>query len=307
MGKVHGWDQFQAKGATTPGLPSSPLNPSDGRRAEVRPVLLIVDDEPTIVSIIERFARARGFDVIERSGGAETLAELPTLKTDAAIVDLRMPDISGIDMLRAIHDVDPACQVILITGQASVDSAIEAVKLGALDYLSKPLDFARLGELLDTVRQGLDGRKLLLAVDSEMAARFEFQGMIGRSAVMQELFGSVRRLAPYVRTALVTGETGTGKELVARALHRLGGRGERRFTACNCSAFVETLFESELFGHTRGAFTGASEAKAGLFELSAGGTLFLDEIGELPLALQAKLLRVVEYGEVQRVGATESR
>jgi two-component system response regulator HydG len=194
-----------------------------------------------------------------------------------------------------------------MTGHASVDSAIEAVKLGALDYLSKPIDFGRLGELLITVRQGLERRRLLMAVDSEMASRFEFNGMIGRGALMQELFDSIRRLAPHARTALVTGETGTGKELVARALHQLGGRKARRFTACNCSAFVETLFESELFGHTRGAFTGASEAKAGLFELSDGGTLFLDEIGELPLAMQAKLLRVVEHGEVQRVGATEPK
>jgi two-component system, NtrC family, response regulator HydG len=124
---------------------------------------------------------------------------------------------------------------------------------------------------------------------------------------MQELFDSIRRLAPHVRTALVTGETGTGKELVARALHKLGGRKDRRFTACNCSAIVETLIESELFGHMRGAFTGATDAKPGLFELSDGGTLFLDEIGEMPLVMQAKLLRVVEYGEVQRVGATEPK
>jgi transcriptional regulator with GAF, ATPase, and Fis domain len=131
--------------------------------------------------------------------------------------------------------------------------------------------------------------------------------MIGRSPIMQELFDTIRRLAPPVRTALVSGETGTGKELVARALHKLGDRRARRFVACNCSAIVESLFESELFGHVRGAVTGASMAKPGLFELADGGTLFLDEIGELPLVMQAKLLRVVEYGEVQRVGATEVR
>jgi two-component system, NtrC family, response regulator HydG len=131
--------------------------------------------------------------------------------------------------------------------------------------------------------------------------------MIGRSAIMQQLFDSIRRLAPHVRTALITGETGTGKELVAHALHRLGGRRDRKFIACNCSAIVETLFESELFGHMRGAFTGATDAKPGLFELADGGTLFLDELGEMPLTMQAKLLRVVEYGEVQRVGSTSPR
>ena len=183
-----------------------------------------------------------------------------------------------------------------MTGHASVDSAIEAVKLGALDYLSKPLDFDRLSELFVTVREGLDRRRRLLTADSEVASRFEFCGMVGRSPVMQELFDTIRRLAPHVRTALVTGETGTGKELVARALHKMGARRDRRFVTSNCSAIVESLFESELFGHTRGAFTGAAEAKAGLFENADGGTLFLDEIGELPLVMQAKLLRVVEYG-----------
>ncbi len=277
------------------------------RASERPPVLLILDDEPGMVSLVSRYAETQGFESIGRTAAQEMIAELPRLKADAAIVDLRMPGISGIDVLKAIHGADPACQVILMTAHGSVESAIEAVKLGALDYLSKPLDFDRLGELLTTVKRSIERRRLLLAVDSEMASRFEFQGMIGRSAVMQQLFDSIRRLAPHVRTALITGETGTGKELVARALHRLGGRKDRRFTACNCSAIVETLFESELFGHTRGAFTGATDAKPGLFELSDGGTIFLDEIGEMPLVMQAKLLRVVEYGEVQRIGATEPR
>src|SRR5256885_2361059 len=271
------------------------------------PALLIVDDEPGIVTLVSRFATDRGFTVIGRTGSPEMIAELPALNADAAIVDLRMPEVSGLDVLRAIHEADPVCQVILMTAHASVDSAIEAVKLGALDYLSKPIDFDRLGELLTTVKRGIERRRLLLAVDSEMASRFEFQGMIGRSGVMQQLFDSIRRLAPHVRTALIMGETGTGKELVARALHKLGGRRDRKYIACNCSAIVETLFESELFGHMRGAFTGATDAKPGLFELAEGGTLFLDEIGEMPLTMQAKLLRVVEYGEVQRVGATEPR
>ncbi len=275
--------------------------------ADARPVLLVVDDEPGVIAMIDRFARGQGFDVIARADGRQAIAELPTLNADVALVDLRMPEVSGLEVLRAIHDAYPACQVILMTAHATVDSAIEAVKLGALDYLSKPFDFERLGDLLTTVRKGLERRRELLTADSELASRFEFCGMIGRSPVTQELFDTIRRLAPHVRTALVSGETGTGKELVARALHKLGARRERRFVACNCSAIVDTLFESELFGHTRGAFTGATEAKVGLFELADGGTLFLDEIGELPFVMQAKLLRVVEYGEVQRVGATEPR
>jgi two-component system response regulator HydG len=275
--------------------------------AAVRPVLLVVDDEPGIVAMIQRFAGGQGFDVIARAGGRSLLEELPSLNANVALVDLRMPEVDGLELLKAIRDADPMCQVILMTAFATVESAIDAVKLGALDYLSKPIDFTRLTHLLTSVKGGLDRRRALLAADSELASRFEFCGMIGRSPVMQELFDTIRRLAPHVRTALVTGETGTGKELVARALHRMGPRKTRRFVCFNCSAVVETLFESELFGHTRGAFTGAHDAKAGLFEVADGGTLFLDEIGELPLAMQAKLLRVVEYGEVQRVGSSEPK
>ncbi|OFW00315.1 MAG: hypothetical protein A3I61_00005, partial [Acidobacteria bacterium RIFCSPLOWO2_02_FULL_68_18] len=272
-----------------------------------RPRLLVVDDEPTMRSVVQRFAEAREFEVITHAGGRALLAELRTLRPDAALLDKNMPEVGGLDILRTIREVDPECQVILMTGEATIDTAIEAVKLGALDYLSKPLDFPRLGELLTTVRQNIDRRQRLLAADGELAGRLEFHGMIGRGPAMQQLFDLLRRIAPHARAALVTGETGTGKELVARALHKLGPRRDRKFLAFNCSAVVETLFESELFGHTRGAFTGAVEAKAGLFELADGGTLFLDEVGELPQPVQAKLLRVIEYGEVQRVGATEGR
>ena len=269
--------------------------------------MLVVDDEPGVLALIQRFAQSQDVEVVTSPGGNALLEELPALKPDVALLDRNMPEVGGLEILRAIRDADPACQVILMTGDATVDSAIEAVKLGALDYLGKPLDFERLGGLLDTVRHGIDRRQRLLAADSELASRFEFHGMVGRSPVMQELFDAIRRLAPHVRTALVTGETGTGKELVARALHTLGPRRHRKFIAFNCSAVVETLFESELFGHARGAFTGAVQAKAGLFELADGGTLFLDEVGELPLLVQAKLLRVVENGEVQRVGATDGK
>ena len=275
--------------------------------SELRPRLLVVDDEPGIRSLIQKFAEGCDFEVVTHAGGRTLLSEIPTIRADAALIDRNMPEIGGLDILRAIREIDPECQVILMTGAATVESAIEAVKLGALDYLSKPMDFDRLAELLTTVRFGIERRKRLLAADSELASRTEFYGMIGRSPGMQELFDMIRRLAPHARTALVSGETGTGKELVARALHKLGPRRDRKFIAFNCSAVVESLFESELFGHTRGAFTGAVDAKAGVFEVGDGGTLFLDEVGELPLAVQAKLLRVIEYGDVQRVGATEGK
>jgi DNA-binding NtrC family response regulator len=176
-----------------------------------------------------------------------------------------------------------------------------------MDYLSKPIDFGRLEQMLTGLRDEIERRRNLLTMESDVARRLEFCGMIGRGPAMQDLFGMIRRLAPHVRTALITGETGTGKELVARALHKTGPRRERRFVTVNCSAVVETLFESELFGHMRGAFTGATDHKPGLFELADGGTLFLDEIGELPLSVQAKLLRVLELGEVHRVGSLDPR
>ena len=269
--------------------------------------LLVVDDETSVLGVVERVACQLGFEVIFRSSGREALACLVEVQPDVALIDLQMPEVGGIDVLRAIRTADPHCQAILMTGNATLDTAIEAVKAGALDYLTKPFDIARLQGLLISVREGIRRRERLLAVDAEVAQRFEFHGMIGRSPAMQELFDAIRRLAPHVRTVLIDGETGTGKELVAKALHKLGPRQARRFITVNCSAVVETLFESELFGHVRGAFTGATDTKVGLFEHADGGTLFLDEAGELPLPLQAKLLRAVEYGEVQRVGSLESR
>ena len=269
--------------------------------------LLIVDDDPVIPVIVERFARKLGFAVTAHGSGPDALAALSNLKPDVALVDLRMPELSGIDVLKAVRAAEPACQVILMTGNATVETAIEAVKAGALDYLTKPLDFERLRTLLVEVRDSIQRREQMMEVDAAVARQFEFHGMIGRSPAMQDLFDSVRRLAPHVHTVLITGETGTGKELVAKALHAAGPRHARRFTTLNCSAVVETLFESELFGHVRGAFTGASDTKVGMFEHADGGTLFLDEAGELPLAMQAKLLRAVEYGEVQRVGSLENR
>jgi DNA-binding NtrC family response regulator len=272
-----------------------------------RPLLLVVDDEQGVLDVVGRFARRAGFDVVTCSGGRQAIAQIEARHADLVMVDLRMPDVGGLDVLRAIRDTDPHCQAVLMTDFASVETAVEAIKLGAMDYLSKPIDFGRLDQLLASVREEIERRRSLLAMEGDVARRLEFCGMIGRGPAMQELFDLIRRLAPHVRTALITGETGTGKELAARALHKTGRRRDRRFVTVNCSAVVETLFESELFGHMRGAFTGATENKPGLFEAADSGTLFLDEIGELPPGVQAKLLRVLDLGEVHRVGSLEPR
>ncbi len=276
-------------------------------QVSTRPQLLVVDDDASLLDVISRFGRDAGFDVQSCAGGGDALARLKQTGADLAIVDLRMPDVNGLDVLRVIRETVPSCEVILMTGYAAISSAVEAIKLGAIDYLTKPLDFKRLTDVLNDVRAEAERRRSLMEIEGDVARRLEFCGMLGRSPAMHETFTMIRRLAPHVRTILITGETGTGKELAARALHRLGPRRDRRFVPVNCSAVVETLFESELFGHVRGAFTGAVESKAGMFELADGGTLFLDEIGELPLSVQAKLLRTLETGDVQRVGSVEAR
>jgi two-component system, NtrC family, response regulator AtoC len=270
-----------------------------------KPLLLVVDDETAVLSIIRRVGESEGFEVVTCTDGRQGLEIAEARHPDLVMVDLRMPEVGGLEIVRALRAADAKAMIVLMTGHGSIDSAVEAVKLGAADYLTKPFDLQRLKDTFAKVREESERRERMMAVDREVAKRLEFAGMIGRSAAMQEVFDLIRRLAPHVRAALISGETGTGKELVARALHTCGPRRSRRFVAVNCSAVVETLFESELFGHMRGAFTGATDAKAGLFETADGGTLFLDEIGELPLSLQAKLLRVLETGEVQRVGSLQ--
>ena len=269
------------------------------------PTLLVADDDVEAQAVVRAVAEPLGFEVVSHEGGESALPVIQAMKPDVALVDLQGAD--GLTVLGQIHAVDPHCHVVLMTRHASVDRAVAAIRDGALDYLSKPFEAERLRDTLVTVRKRVERRETLLRLDADVARQFEFYGMVGRGPAMQELFDTIRRVAPHLRTVLITGETGTGKELVAKALHRLGPRRDRRLVTLNCSAVVETLFESELFGHMRGAFTGATETKVGLFEHADGGTVFLDEIGELPLSLQAKLLRTVEYGEVQRVGALDSR
>ncbi|HET9266810.1 MAG TPA: sigma-54 dependent transcriptional regulator [Vicinamibacterales bacterium] len=272
-----------------------------------RPTLLVVDDDRGIRELVRSVGERAGFDVTLCADGTEALNELRQHHHDLAAVDLCMPGAGGIDVLRAIRTADLDCQVILMSGGATIDNAVEAIKLGAVDFLTKPLDLERFFQLLGAVREEISRREHLLKAESRAAQSAEFCGMIGRGPASQQLFDLIRRLAPHVRTALITGETGSGKELVARALYRTGPRRQQPFVVVNCSAVVEALFESELFGHVKGSYTGATETTPGLFELADGGTIFLDEVGELPLTVQAKLLRVLETGEVQRVGATTPR
>jgi DNA-binding NtrC family response regulator len=266
------------------------------------PTLLVIDDEPTVLETVRVLGESAGFDVVACATGSEGIEASRRVRPDLVMVDLRMPDLDGLQVLRAIHQADPRCQMVLMTGFASVETAVEAIKIGAMDYLSKPLDVGRVEQLLRQVREAAERVEV-----ADAGPDAESLGMFGRSTAMRHLVGAISRLAPFVRTALITGETGTGKELAARAIHRGGRRSARPFVVVNCSAVVESLFESELFGHVRGAFAWAMDDRPGLFEAADGGVLLLDEVADLPLGVQAKLLRVLELGEVYRVGSLEPR
>ena len=268
--------------------------------------LLAVVDDPEALALVERASRDHGIDVASRGGVAEALKDIRDLRPDAVVVDLQAQGTNGIELLRAIREVYPSCAVILVTGQTSVDSTIEAVKLGVIDCLNRPPDLDRLREVLTTVVKGIERRETRLKQDAQAARLAEFHGLIGRSAPIQDLFDAIRRLAPHAWGLIVVGEPGTGKELVARALHQVGPRRDQRFVTLNCST-AGSLFESALFGHVRGAFAGAIETRVGAFEEADGGTLFLDEIANVPPDVQPKLLRAVETGEVQPMGAVDAR
>ncbi|HEY6362172.1 MAG TPA: sigma-54 dependent transcriptional regulator [Vicinamibacterales bacterium] len=272
-----------------------------------RPRLLVVDGDRAILSLIGSVGLSEGFEVATTDDASDALVQLLKRPADLVLLDLGRPGVTDLDALRSIRDVSPQSNVVLMTAFGTIDNAVEAVKLGAIDYLTKPFDLTRLRQLLRDVRGEAEQRRAVLTLESDVAQRLEFCGMIGRGPAMQDVFSLVRRLAPHARTVLVSGETGTGKELVARALHRLGPRARKRFVAVNRPAVVETLVESELFGHVSGAFTGGAEQRVGLFESVDGGTVFLDEVGDLPASVRARLLRVLEDGEVQRIGSVHSR
>ncbi len=269
--------------------------------------LVAIDDDPLSLELVREALETEGLEIFTAGNAGSGLDLVVHKQPQIVLVDLRLPDVSGMDLLERILEVDPGTDVILITAHHSTESAVEAIRKGAYDYLDKPISIARLRQRVGDLIAEIQRRQRVLHLDGELLKACQFEGMVGRSPVMLEVFDRIRRVAPHFQTVLVTGDTGTGKELVARALHRLSPAAPARLSACNCSAIVDTLFESELFGHVKGAFTGATQDKAGLFEYAGGGTLFLDEIGDMPLNTQAKLLRTLESGEYQRVGSPAVR
>jgi DNA-binding NtrC family response regulator len=265
--------------------------------------VVAIDDDAASLDFIKAALKQHPVEVLTATDADAGLELVLRRRPEVVLLDLLMPKMNGLEVLERIVDAAPETEVILITGHYSAESAVEAIRRGASDYITKPISVNllrdRIGKLVGEAQQ----RQAALQLDDELLKTHQFEGMIGRSPLMLQLFARIRRVAPHYRTALVTGASGTGKELVAAALHRLSPVAGNRFAVCNCSAVVETLFESELFGNVKGAFTGAVQDKAGLFEYAHGGTVFLDEIGEIPLEMQSKLLRVLENREIQRVGS----
>lgn len=274
---------------------------------EIPITLIAVDDDPTSLELISDALEQTNLQILTAMDPRAGLELIREKRPEIVLLDLLMPGVSGMELLEQILVFAPETEIILVTGHYSTDSAVEAIRKGASDYITKPLSVPDLRRRIAILVQEAQRRQAAARLDSELLRATEFEGMVGRSPAMLDVFSRIRRVAPHFRTILVTGETGTGKELVARALHRLSPARSGPFAVCNASAVVETLFESELFGHKRGAFTGAAYDKVGLFEYANGGSLFLDEIGDMPLSTQTKLLRVLQTQEVQRVGALESR
>jgi len=270
---------------------------------ESRIKLIAIDDDPAMLEFIEEALSQDGLEILtstEASGGLElVLREEPEI----VLLDLFMPGIHGMELLDRIVEACPATDVVLLTGNYSTDSAVEAIRKGASDYLTKPVSANDLRKRVGVFIEAAGRTRRAHKLDDEFLKTCRFEGMVGRSPQMLEVYRTIRRVAPHFRSVLVTGETGTGKELVAQALHRLSPVAANRMVTCNCTTIVESIFESELFGHVKGAFTGAIKDKAGMVEYARGGVLFLDEIGDMPIEAQAKLLRVVERGEYQRVGS----
>ncbi|MGB2628537.1 MAG: sigma-54 dependent transcriptional regulator [Candidatus Acidiferrum sp.] len=269
--------------------------------------LLVIDDDPATLELIEDALSGKELEIHTAQDPETGLELFMKIRPRIVLVDLMMPILTGMDLLERMIEKDPGVEVILMTGHYSTESAVEAIQRGARDYLAKPLNLeklrARISCLLEEARQ----KETTFHLDGQLVEVFQFEGMIGRSPLMLDIFAKIRRVAPHFQTILITGATGTGKELIAKALHRLRNASSGPFAVCNCAAVVETLFESELFGYVKGAFTGATEDKIGLFEYANRGTVFLDEIGEMPLTAQAKLLRVIQHQEVHRVGSPVSR
>jgi two-component system NtrC family response regulator len=268
--------------------------------------ILVVDDEANYLTVMQALLEEAGYEVLTALSGAEALKAAAQSDLDVVLTDMKMPKMSGIELLDEIKRLYPDIPVIIMTAYGTVEKAVEAMKKGAFDYILKPF---KNEEILVTIAKALEHRHLLLKnrlLSQDLERKYGLPNIVGESRAIQEILALVRRVAGSKATVLISGESGTGKELVARAIHQLSPRAGKTFISVNCAALTETLLESELFGHERGAFTHAVAMRKGRFELADGGTLFLDEVAEMSPALQVKLLRVLQEMEFERVGGTRT-
>jgi DNA-binding NtrC family response regulator len=265
--------------------------------------LLAIDDDALILELIEAALSQPQLEILKESDPIRAIEIIRERHPDIVVLDLVMPNLGGMELLDRIVELSPGIDVVLLTGHYSPESAVDAIRRGACDYLTKPFKVELLRERIGNLVAAAQNRRRAEKLESELFEASRFGGMIGGSPAILEAFSALGRIAPHYRTALIAGQTGTGKQLAAEVLQRLSPVGNKPFVICNCAAIVESLFESELFGHVRGAFTGAFQDRIGMFEAADGGTIFLDEIGEIPLSVQGKLLRALQQQEIQRVGS----
>jgi DNA-binding NtrC family response regulator len=279
----------------------------EATRDTTRGTVVLVDDEEQMCRAVTKYLTMEKYEVAAFSRPGDAVDHIRRNPPDVVVTDMMMPELSGMDVLRAARDADESTSVVVMTGYGTIEGAIEAMRAGAFDYVTKPVNMSA---LLGTIGKAVERRRQIEESESLTETLMRRAGgegrIIGESPQMRELMALVAKVAPTDTPVLIRGESGTGKELIANALHQSSPRRKRRFVAINCASIPETLLESELFGHEKGAFTGADKTKPGLIELADGGTLFLDEIGELPLSLQAKLLRALQEREIQRVGAVRA-
>ncbi|HEX8150298.1 MAG TPA: sigma-54 dependent transcriptional regulator [Pyrinomonadaceae bacterium] len=268
--------------------------------------VLIVDDEPVIAESLSELLEGWGYETAVASDGLLGLAKVEEFRPSVVVSDVYMPNLDGFGLLREMRELHPETAVILLTGQGTVEMALRAIQdEGAFHYLEKPIDFAKLRLVVERADEYAEARRENLALRLQLRDRGAFGELVGASEPMRQIYALIEQVAPSSASVLLTGDSGTGKELCARTIHNLSPRKNNAFVAINCSAIPETLMESELFGHERGAFTGAAARRLGCFELANGGTLLLDEISEMPVSLQAKLLRVLEDRTIRRLGGSQ--
>jgi len=267
--------------------------------------ILIVDDEASLRDSLRLLLKDK-YNLVFAKTGKEAISAVKKSAPDLVLLDIRLPEVDGLEVLSRIKDLEPSQDVIMITAMNTVGFAVEAMKRGAYDYITKPFDIKAISSIIEKVLEKHRLEKENLYLRGEIEKKYQFEKIVGRSRIMKEIFSLISQVARSDSTVLIYGESGTGKELVARAIHNLSPREQKLFVPVNCAAIPENLLESELFGHERGAFTGAFERKLGKFEIAEGGTLFLDEVGSLPKAMQGKLLRVLQEKEIERVGGVKS-